>query len=619
MKLFRSLFLQFLFWMLVFAVQRAIFLIYYWRLISFEQIPFNEVLLSFIHAVKLDISMASYLLIIPFLLLVIQGFSRARWTILVNKVYSFIILFIYLLTSSGELGLYGEWKSKLNFKALSYLRNPDEIFNSVSTASFILLSGLVLVQLFVFFFLYRKYFLKSDSIDFRGRLLPKILFTTLVPALLFVAIRGGIGPIPITASESYFSKHEILNLAAVNNTYNLVFNVINYYQFDQKNHFYFMPDDEALAIVKQLHQSEKDTTIHILNIDRPNIVIILLESWSGDLIESLGGEAGITPQFHELEKEALLFTNFYATGNRSQQALGSLLAGLPAIPITTITDHPEKYNALPSLITTLHDEGYYSSFFFGGDLNYGNIRSYLIHNQFDRLVDENDFDVNAIKGKLGVHDEGLFDKILQEIGNQPEPFFTATLTLSSHSPYDQPGERPIDWIDLENEYVNSAWYTDKCLGDFFREAKQKPWYDNTLFIVLADHSHASYNNYPFWSFDYRHIPLLLLGGAISDDYKNKKSAQLSSNVDLTTTILKQLNLDSGPFFWSKNMFNPYSPQFAYFELNDGFGWKTTDGFLQYNAIIPKIISTNVPKNEQDTFRKEGQAYIQVLVKEFIEY
>ena len=619
MKQFLSLFRQLIFWMLFFAVQRAIFFSYYYQQLKVEEIRFGEVLSTFYFALKLDLSTTSYILILPFLLLVIQSFGKVNWANILNKIYTVFVLLVYIIISVAELGLYKEWKTKLTYKALVYLQHPGEIVKSVPNWDLVFFFMLFLLQIVIFFLTYQKYFYRPPNYNLKEKITGKILFMILVPGLLVLGLRGGFGQIPITVSRSYFSKHDILNQVAVNSGYNIAFNIIDYYQIEEKNIFHFMPEYEALAIVRKIHETEKDTTIRILNQERPNIVIILLESWSGDLIESLGGLPGLTPQFHELEKEGLLFTEFYSTGNRSQQALASLFSGLPALPLTTLTDHPGKYDALPSLIKILKDEGYYSSFFFGGDLTYGNIKSYLIYNQFDRLVEETDFDNSAVKGKLGVHDEGLFEKMLEEIGDQPEPFFTAALTLSSHSPYDQPGERPIDWIDLEKKYVNSAWYTDKCLGDFFKKVKEKPWYDNTLFIVLSDHSHPSYNNYQWWSFRFRHIPLLFLGGALDKQYVNVKSNHLSSNMDLTSTLLKQLNLDDKPFFWSKNMFNPYSPQFAYLEINEGFGWKRPEMFLEYTVVVPMVLHTDVPRRKMDSFRKEGEAYIQVLFREFLEY
>lgn len=619
MKPFSSLLRQLLFWLLFFAFQRLVFIAFYAGFMRSRGITVSEIPGSFFHALQLDLSTAAYILLFPFVILLLQSLKPWQGFDKINRYYTSLIIFIYLLISIGEIGLYGEWNTKLSYKALVYLERPGEVIRSASTFDLLIYFFMIVSEWLLFTWLYRKVFYPASKAKKKVKIPVFIAFAIVVSGFLVIAMRGGIGEIPITTSRSYFSKHSFLNHAAVNPAYNIAFSMIDFFQIESQSHFHFMPDAEAIEIVDDLHQQEKDTTILILNQERPNIVMIFLESWPGDLIESLGGEPGLTPEFHRIEKEGLLFTSFYATGNRSQQALASVFGGLPALPITTLTDHPQKYPSVPSLIKNLNATDYYTSFYFGGNLNYGNIRSYLIYNHFDRLVEQDEFDDNAPAGKLGVHDEALFAKLLQEIGQQPQPFFTATLTLSSHSPYDYPGDRPIDFIETENNFVNSAHYTDKWLGWFIQEAKKKSWYENTLFIILSDHSHLSYKHYSVESFNYRHIPLLLLGGALSPEYRGKQNDHLGQNSDLTATLLHQLKLNDEEFFWSKNMLNPYSPQFAYFELNDGFGWKRPYGLLETNVNVPFDYFTDVPKDKLEAFRKEGQAYVQVLFRDFLEY
>ncbi len=618
MKQFILLIRQLFFWMVVFAVERAVFLAYYSTQLSREEIPFSRILLSFFHGLRLDLSTASYILVIPFFLLLIQGFFKAGWLNLLNRIYTFLILFLYVLVSVSEIGLFGEWKTKLSYKAILYLRHPTEVFGSVPNRDLVLFFILLVVQVAFFYLIYIRFFYRKPE-TINGSLSGKLAFSLLTPVLLFIGVRGGVGQISITASDSYFSKHNILNLAAVNNLYNVTFSVIDYYQIEEQNYFKFMPDDEALAIVKRIQETKTDTTINILNIKKPNIVLILLESWSADLIETLSGDTGITPRFHNLEKKGLLFTEFYASGNRTQQALGSVFSGLPALPVTTLTDHPEKYDSLPGLVRLLNNDGYYSAFYFGGDLNYGNIKSYLVYNGFDRLVGWEDFKKGWPEGKLGIHDQGLFMRLTQDMGNLPQPFFLAALTLSSHSPYDFPGPRPINWLEPETEFLNSAHYTDKWLGTFFDEVKKQSWYRNTLFILMADHSHLTHRHQQIDQFGYRNIPILFLGDALKEEYRNTRSSHLCGNADVPATLLAQLGISHEDFFWSKDMFNPYSPQFAYFELSDGFGWKRPDHYIVYNVTVPFIVSTDVPKKQQNAFLKEGQAYVQVLFGKFLSY
>jgi phosphoglycerol transferase MdoB-like AlkP superfamily enzyme len=617
MRIYFSLLKQYLFWLTVFALQRIIFFVYYNQLISADDIPLTEVLYSFVAAFKLDTSTAVYILIFPFLLLVFSQFRGSRVLDVLNKVYTAIVLLVYLMISAGETGLYGEWKTKLSFKALIYFKHPGEVFRSATITETVLFFAMVTVQFFVFYFLYKKFVFVSLREKQGGRGFWKTVNGFVLAAIMFIGIRGGLEAIPISLSESYFSKHRILNMGAVNPAYNLVYNTIDYFTMFKHNVFKTLDDREAERVVKRLHYVPKDTTVNILNIKKPNIVVIFLESFSGDLIESLGGDPRIAPNFHQMEKDGLLFTNFYASGNRSQQALGSLYAGLPSIPITTLTAHPEKYKSVPSLVKILNGEGYFSSFYFGGQLIYGNIRSFIISNGFDRVVEGKDFDKSIPRQRLGVPDEYMLERFLNDMGKMKRPFFANAFTLSSHSPYDVPGGWPMKWVKLENKFVNSAHYTDKCLGDFFRKAKQQSWWDSTLFIVMADHSHASYHNYHLGSFEYHKIPLLITGGALKKEYRGKQNNTLMGNVDVTATLLHQLGLPSGEFFWSKNIFNPYVQHFAYFDLYNGFGWKRPYGELIVSMKPYRIWKFTAPKDKIDSMKKEGFSYVQYLFENFI--
>lgn len=603
--------------MVVFALERTIFLVFYHALLTADKISTGALFSVYGHALKLDISTASYLLLFPFLMEVLANAFNTSFFRKVGNVFNYLVLSAYLMITAGEIGLYGEWKTKLSYKALVYFRNPSEVLNTATAGEIISFFLLVVLQLILLIWIYQKFvntpFRKLKTA--RWKTIPGFI---LLSGLLLLGIRGGFGAIPITASDAYFSKHNILNVASVNSGYNLAFGTIDYFQMKERNIFKTLPDKEAQQIVKKIHSVEKGSTVSILKIKKPNIMIVLLESFSGDLIETLGGRPEIAPEFHKMEKEGLMFTNFYATGNRSQQAIGSLFAGLPAIPVTTLTDHPEKYKSVPSLIKVLNNQGYFTSFYFGGDLNYGNIKSFLLYNEFDRLVDENDFDKDLPKGRLGYHDQYMFEKYHHDLNKMEKPFFSTVFTLSSHSPYDQPGDHPLQEFKLEKNFVNAAHYTDHWLGDFFDKIKSESWYDSTLIIVLADHSHVSYLNRPLRSFGYHKIPLLLTGGALADSLRGKQYSRITSNVNITSTLLHQLGLPSEQFSWSLDMFNPSTPQFAYFELNQGYGWKRPQGEVVQNIINNYYFVKKCNQQQKcPQLEKEGRSYVQVLFEEFM--
>ncbi len=605
------------FWMLYFFLFRILFLFYYSGILRMEEVQLDQIFAVFYHAMKLDLSTAAYLSFVSFIFLLLLNVTGKSVFRQINIWVVSIFIGVYSLTCSSETGLYAEWKTKLSAKALTYLSNPIEIVQTVSLSELLILLGVWGFTTFAGIWIYLKAVTPKQKIQtasFRslwsvGWLLP----------ILFFLIRGGFSAIPVSVSSAYFSKHSIMNAAAVNPLYNITFSLLNAAKLENENIFGTMPEQDAVGILKQLHEVKHDTTIYILKNNRPNIVVLLLESWSADLIESLGGEPGITPYFRELEKEGLLFTQFYANANRSQQAMSSLYAGLPGIPVTTISDHPDKYAALPSLSKDMQLAGYQTAFYFGGQLNYGNILSYLMSNEIDVIMEGKDFPGEMPRGRLGVHDGLMLPYVAGELNSLKEPFFATIFTLSSHSPYDFPMEHHIQWPQLEKEFVNGGFYTDQSLAAFFEKARQEKWFDNTLFLLMADHSKNSYRNHPLESFEYHKIPLLLYGPVLNDSLFGQTYDKICGNTDVPATLLKQLKLPSDAYFWSKNLFNPTYTPFAYFELNEGLGWKRPEGYFVWDKFADRYYQKNLPSENEQQIIKEGKAYLQVLYGDFLKY
>ncbi len=600
-----------LFLLLMFTTMRVVFIVNYWHLVTVDQVPFLEIIRGFFKALPLDISTACFMIPLPALIIfILTCFNRNvsyRWI----RWYFYIIIAVYILIVMGEIGIYGEWGTKLSVKALAYLENPSEVINTASTQQTVLLISLWACFTLLFCWWYVKWIEPSNGDYVRDKAHPVMYAVVFVLSfgLMFIGMRGGLNEIPISTSSGYFSNYKIVNIMTVNPAYNLMENITNDINVSDKAHFNFMDVHKAEEITKETHQTDCESTVNILKTERPNIFIVLLESWSADLIESLGGDPSIAPNFHNLEKDGLLFTNFYASANRSQQGIASILGGLPGLPVTTITNHPEKYYAIPSIVQSLDTLGYYSSFYFGGELNYGNILSYLRYNKFDRVVEGNDVTERFHKGKLGIQDTDMLPWVAKEVNKQPEPFFTTVFTLSTHSPYDYPKIfDELEWPQLEKVYVNSAKYTDIAIKLFIDRAKQQPWYSNTLFLFMADHSHPSYKNHPMESFDYHRIPLLIYGEPLLDSLRGTTFDKICGNADIPATILSQLGVSHDEFFWSKNVFNTCYKPFAFFELNNGLGWKTDEGeFVMSNN---NVLKNTFPEEQSDSLTRQGKAYMQ---------
>lgn len=380
-----------------------------------------------------------------------------------------------------------------------------------------------------------------------------------------------------------------------------------------------MPQANAEKIFASINAVKKDTTIHILTTDRPNVVLVVLEGWSADLIKSCGGYDSITPHFDEMAQEGVLFTNCYASGSLSDQGMAAVFSAFPSQPKTSIITQPTKYVHLPCINSVFKKAGYHTSYMFGGQLSYGNIRAYMYYNAFDRILEGKDFDPSIPQGKLGVADQYLFDRQLQELSHEQQPFFAGMFTQSTHGPFDFPMNEVLHWGDKEKPYINSALYADKCIHNFIEEAKKSPWYKNTLFVFVSDHSHNSPKKWQFNQKEYRHIPMLFFGDVIKPEFRGMKYDSIASQTDLASTLLHQLNLESSQFRYSKNLFNPYTTHSAYYAFDEGFGFVADEGSLAWHVDGRTEFEKYNSPGAEKKLKTEGQAFLQVLIHEYFTF
>jgi phosphoglycerol transferase MdoB-like AlkP superfamily enzyme len=446
------------------------------------------------------------------------------------------------------------------------------------------------------------------------------LLLVIWPAILGLTARGGVKAIPINVSRVYFSKDAVLNDAATNTAWFFLLDLSHNRKFlSGENPFKSMSRDEARETLKKLREpaAKRPAPVSVVRGKKPNLVFIVLESWSADLVAELGGEPGITPNFSALTKEGLLFTRFYANGNRSQQGIASIFSGFPALPVVTITENPGKSQTLPRFAASFGAQGYQTDFFYGGQLEYGNIKAFLLNNGFKTITEDDDLP-QLQQGSMGAADSLVLPAYAEHLKALPEPFLSAFFTLSTHAPYDYPGRELCARQGREAEYVCSATYSDAALGQFFAKVRQEPWFANTLFVLVADHSHSSYKLRENWQPGYRRIPLLLWGGALRPEFRGRIWDRVGSQVDLTTTLLHQLKLDSRAYPWGNDLFDPSAPSYAYYEIGRGVGWVKSDGELVYDQENDRVLYSSFTLDQRIQAQKEAQAYLQSVVDYYLE-
>nr|WP_230687559.1 LTA synthase family protein [Hymenobacter ruricola] len=381
-----------------------------------------------------------------------------------------------------------------------------------------------------------------------------------------------------------------------------------------------MPDSTARRLVAGLYPAAvgaptpPDSSTFILAEPRPNVLFIILESFTAKLVGSVGGEAGVTPTLDSLARTGVLFNHIYAAGDRSQKGLVALLSGYPNQPTTSIIKFPRKTERLPHLCRTLKSAGYHSRYYYGGELAFANMKSYLQTAGYEHLTERADFAAAEQNSKWGAHDGALFGRVLRDLRQTPSPFFVTAFTLSSHEPFDVPMKTRFPGKNEEAMFRNSVYYTDHVLGQFLRAARQQPWYAHTLLVLVADHGHPLPGYSSNQSPGKFQIPLLLAGGALRPESRGRVVSTIGSQTDVVATLLHQLQLPATPYVWSRNLLAAHPVPFAFYTFNNGFGAVSPAGAVAFDNISRHTWERDptVP----DAQVKLGQALEQVSLDDF---
>jgi phosphoglycerol transferase MdoB-like AlkP superfamily enzyme len=603
-----ALFYYALFWLVFFIIARVIFIA-----VQFHTALGNstgELLATFWHGAKLDISTIGYYLLIPVLVAIPGVLLNGNWFKVFIRWYSYILIIFSSIIVVSDAKLYSYWGFRMDYTPMLYLKTPGEAVASVSTIETILFFIAIIILASFFIFIYNKLidrlFGDLERVPYR---LPGILVFMLLWGALIIPIRGGFGVAPINAGAVYFSNKMFLNHTAINAVWNVGTSAFT--QKPVKNPYEFTDLQSATVLFDSLTVN-KGVSERVLNTTNPNIIILVLESFSGYLIGPMGGDSMVTPNFNRYTKEGILFSDFYASGTRTDKAMPAILNGYPAQPAQSIIKEPKKTQSLPGLVKILIEKGYNSSFWYGGEINFANFNSFVIGSGFSRIITKKDFRPENYNSKWGVHDHVLFEALKDSMKIVKEPFLKVILTLSSHEPFDVPMEPVFSGEDRMTTYKNSVYYADKSLGSFLDWAKGKEWWKNTLVIMVADHCCRVTEDMLIYSQNVFKIPMLWVGGALSR--KGILVNKLGSQVDIPSTLLNQLDI-RGNFPFGKDLLSDKSRSFAFYTFNEGFAFITDSSAYIYDLKLkaPVLEEGKDPEYSEKT----GKAYLQVLFNDYL--
>jgi len=574
---------------------------------AFKDCNFTDYLAVIWHGLPMDVSVAGYFTIIPALLALISIWLHPALIRILHRTYLALASFLISIVYCTDAVLYGFWQFRIDSTPFFYfLSSPKDALASVSIWWVLLGIVVVVVLTAVLFFVLCKTigtFPESKGIA-KDRLIASGVMVVVL-ALLFVPIRGSLGTSTMNLGRVYYSENQKLNHAAINPCFSLLSSLMN--DEDTKDQYRFMAADEANKLFSQITDKTKqggtDAVFKLLNTNRPNIVMVVLESFSAHIMKSMGGTANVAVNMDKWANEGVLFTNFYANSFRTDRGLAAILAGYPAQPTMSIMKYPNKTGNMPMFPQKLKKAGYQLKYYYGGDADFTNMRSFVTTAGFEDLISDADFPIKLRLSKWGVPDQYVFDRALADIKSQaPNATHLSVIqTSSSHEPYDVPFKK------LNNKILNAFAYTDNCLGKFVAALKKLPSWKNTLVVLVPDHQGCYPEDMDNYSPQRYHIPLLLLGGAL----KTKGPiATLGSQADIAATLLSQLGFSYSEFTFSKDMLNPNVPHFAFSTVPNAFMMKTTDNTVFYNCETNKTILDNGKTPGKNL--PYGKAYLQKL-------
>ena len=550
------------------------------------------------HGLTLDLSTSLYLLIIPFLITIVSIWWQNWILFRILRIYYGIIAFALALAFIADTSLYPFWGFKLDAICLQYLGTPAEAGASVSVGYLIVRLLLLLAISYVLYRFYVRIALWKWFKPIKHRIRTTIITLLLIP-LFVIGIRGGFDESTTNIGQVYYSQNQFLNHSAVNPVFNFLYSLGH--QLSDGSEYQLLDEAVCDELVKDVFTTESINADTLLNTQRPNVVVILLESCGEQF-------ASVMPKLQKLKQEGIWFNQCYGNSWRTDRGTVCTLSGYPSFPSTSVMKMPEKSRTLPSIARTLQKEGYQTSFLYGGDINFTNMRSYLISTGWEKLTSKDDYSREEQRtSEWGVRDDITFNTLYNQIcaTDTAQHFLMGYSTLSSHEPWDVPLQRNND------EILNAFCYLDDCLGDFITKLKTTPQWRNLLIVLVADHG-INYKNIDEQQPLLRnHIPLLWLGGAIKEP---RTITALCNQTDICATLLGQMNLPHDDFRFSRDVLSAsYVHPTAVHNYSNVQLLIDSTGYVLYDFDASHITKSQC--TDQERFLRLNKAILQTTIND----
>lgn len=607
----------FSYWLLLSLIDRMAFAASVWERVD-EKI---DVFYACIYGLPLDVSLASYLMVLPSLFFIAQQFfvkkPVSRWWL---RIYVMLITFFFAAVSAANLPLYEAWGEKISKRAI--VLGLDTVGGVTSSIDLDVLWQAALF--FTIYFTSAHYFYHLVVVRYAvfkqvGR--RSLLFLSICHVLLlFSFIRGGYGQATINQSSVYFSDDNTANHVAVNTYWSFVKDLT---KSAKKSPYQFMNDEEASALAQANLTASAGAVMPVLNNDRPNVILVILEGMVAQIFEELGGEKDVTPHMKTLMDEGVCFRQAYAAADRSDKGMVAVMSGFPAQGPESIIKYIPKHEKLPAIGQVFDSLGYSTSFYHGGQSEFYNFKSYMFTHGIERVVDNDDFPLDAQRNSWGVYDHIVAQRMLHDLSADKKPFFSVFYTLVNHEPFHLEPKYKFGNKGKSNAYRSTSFYTDSMLFNFIEDAKKQDWYKNTIVVVTSDHGHI----YPLGKYGLErperyHIPLFMFGGALKKEFLGKKIDDVVSQIDVSATLAGFVGLQDRRFYYAQNLFATDRTAIAFYNSNSTFGAVSGNDAVCYDMLKRNVGYSTFNKDQaaaQANLLLQAKGFYQDVFLRFLGY
>ncbi|WP_410681385.1 LTA synthase family protein [Avibacterium paragallinarum] len=467
---------------------------------------------------------------------------------------------------------------------VEYLVNPKEVFTMLANGHLVaLILTPILTALSVYGVWKFSAHLWDDLVYPQWQWRPVIFLV--VGLLTFIGARSSFQHRGINPAMVAFSSDPLVNSLVLNSGYSVIFAIQQFKDESNSSEIYGkMPLEEVVETLKQVRGRPESDYISAdfptLTHNKPtyngkpkNLVIILEESLGAQFIGTLGGKP-LSPHFDELAKQGWLFENLYATGTRSVRGIEAVTAGFTPTPARSVVKLAGAQNGFFTIASLLGQQGYHTSFIYGGEKHFDNMASFFYGNGFQKIIDQSEYKEPKFTGTWGVSDEDLFDKAnaeFTELHRTGQPFFSLVFTSSNHDPFEFPDGKIDLYEQPKQTRNNAAKYADHALGHFFQLAKNSDYWKDTVFLVIADHD-SRVGGASLVPIKHFHIPALILGEGIEPRRDNR----LVSQIDMPTTLLSLIGVGGDYPMLGYDLTQPVDPNRALMQFDRTMAFRRGD-------------------------------------------